>query len=323
MDSYTEADLHRAVEAAVRAPSLHNSQPWLFRLAGGAIEILADPARRLPAIDRTGWAARLAVGAATYNARLALAASGRPAEVRLHPEPREPGLIARLTPARERPPTYAETELFDAVPRRHSNRQPFWPDPVPTEVRVRLIDAARSESSWLALLVGTVAVAGFSEIAHSADRVLQRDTAYLAEMETWRHAIPDYARAPLAEPQDILPQRFFNERRRAPGHDYEPEPLVGILGVPGDTAADQSNAGQAMQKVLLTATAAGLDTSLISQPIEVPAARDQLRRSLGRPGHPQIVIRFGYGMPSRPTPRREVSEVLTGSGTLVPGIPGT
>ncbi|GAA0559150.1 hypothetical protein GCM10010172_47740 [Paractinoplanes ferrugineus] len=322
MNAYTEDDLRRAVDAAVRAPSLHNSQPWLFRLSGGAVEIFADPARRLPAIDRTGWAARMACGAATYNARLALAASGRPAEVRLHPDPREPGLIARLTAARQRPPTYAETELYDAIPHRHTNRRPFWPDPVPAEVRVRLIEAARTESSWLALLVGTVAVAGFAEIATSADRVLRRDPAYQAEMAAWRPAIPEHARAPLAEPQDLLPQRFFSERRRAPGHDYEPEPLIGILGVPGDTKADQSNAGQAMQKVLLTATAAGLDTALISQPIEVPAARDQLRRTLGRPGHPQIVIRFGYGNPTGATPRRDAAEVSLPGGTLVPGIPG-
>ncbi|GIM88319.1 Acg family FMN-binding oxidoreductase [Paractinoplanes toevensis] len=322
MDAYNQADLHLAAAAAVRAPSLHNSQPWLFRLSGGAVEIVADPARRLPSVDRTGWAARIACGAATFNARLALAVAGRPAAVHLHPDPREPGLIARLTPATARPPTYAEVELFDAIPRRHSNRQPFWPDPVPTDVRVRLLEAARTESSWLALLVGTVAVAGFSEIATSADRVLRRDTTYQAEMQAWRHAVPDYARAPKAEPQDLLPQRFFNERHRAPGHDYEPEPLIGILGVPGDSSTDQSNAGQAMQKVLLTATASGLDTSLISQPIEVPTARDQLRRALGRPGHPQIAIRFGYGTPGHATPRREVSEVLTDSGTLVPGIPG-
>ena len=316
MSAYTEADLRRAAAAGIRAPSLHNTQPWLFRLRDGAIEILADPARRLVLADRTGWAARLACGAAVYNARLALATAGTPAEVVPRPDDSEPDLIARLTPGPERPPTYAERDLFAAIPRRHSNRAPFWPDPVPADTRVRLIEAARVEGAWLDLLVGMTALSGFAEIAQSADRVLRRDARYQSEMAGWTHVdaapdgVPVVAGAPVPEPQDLLPQRVFADRRRAPGRDYEPEPLVGILGVAGDSRIDQIVAGQALQKVLLTATDAGLAASMLSQPIEVPAARDQLRRSLRRAGIPQLAVRLGYGRPGHPSPRRDVAEVL-------------
>jgi hypothetical protein len=83
-----------------------------------------------------------------------------------------------------------------------------------------------------------------------------------------------------------------------------------VLGVTGNTAGDQLIAGQALQRVLLTATDAGLAASMISQPIEVPAAREQLRLALGRFGTPQMVLRLGYGRPGRPTSRRPVAEVL-------------
>lgn len=313
--AYGVADLSRCAEAGIRAPSLVNSQPWKFGLRDGAVEIRIDADRRLAA-DRGGWAARMACGAATYNARLALATAGVPAVVEVHPDPADRALVARLRPGHPRPATYAETELYAAIPRRYSNRGPFWPAAVPADVRWRLIEAARGEAAWMDLLVGATAVAGFSEIARSADRVLQRDARYQAEFATWAHAdraldgVPVSAGAPLAEPHDLLPQRLFNDRRRAGGRDYEPEPLIGILGVSGDLAADQITAGQAMQKVLLTATVAGLDTSMISQPIEVPAARDQLRRALRRGGIPQIAIRFGYGSAGHPTPRRPVPDVL-------------
>lgn len=314
--TYADQDLRRAAEAGIRAPSLLNSQPWLFRLHDGAIEVRVDPGRRLDIADRSGWAARLACGAATYNARLALAVAGRPALVRLCPDPGDRDLVARLTPGPERPPTYPERDLHAAVGRRYSNRAPFWPDPVPADIRVRLIEAARAEAAWLDLLVGMTALSAFSEIAHSADRVLRRDPGYQAELTAWTHAdaapdgVPVSAGGPVAEPQDLLPQRSFADRRRAPGRDYEPEPLIGILGVPGDRPIDQVAAGQALQRVLLTATDAGLCTSMISQPIEVPAARDQLRRSLSRSGYPQLAIRFGYGTPGHPTPRRAVAAVL-------------
>ena len=316
MTSYDNADLRRAATAAVQAPSLHNSQPWRLRLRAGAVEILADPRRQLATADSTGWAVRIAVGAATLNARLALATAGAPADVTLRPDPAEPDLLARLTPAAPRRPTYAETDMFTAIPRRHSNRRPFWPNPVPPEARLRLIEAARAENGWLDLLVGMTALTGFAEIAQSADRVLRRDVNYQAEMAGWTHAdrapdgIPVTAGAPIAEPQDLLPQRPFSERRRAPGHDFEPEPLVAILGTAGDRPQDQLIAGQALQAVLLTATDAGLACSMMSQPIEVPAARDQLRRSLSRSGKPQMALRIGYGELGLPSGRRPVDEVL-------------
>jgi nitroreductase len=314
--TYDHADLRRAATAAVRAPSLHNSQPWRFRLRAGAIEVLADQQRQLAVADSAGWAVRIACGAAVTNARLALAVAGTPAEVVLCPDRTEPELLARLTPGPRRPATYTETDLAAAIPRRYSNRRPFWPDPVPPDVRQRLVEAAREESGWLDLLVGMTALSGFAEIAQSADRVLRRDLTYQAEMSTWTHAdeAPDGvavpAGAPVPEPQDLLPQRAFSDRRRAPGRDFEPEPLVAILGTAGDRPHDQLIAGQALQRVLLTVTDAGLACSMISQPIEVPAARDQLRRSLGRSGMPQMALRIGFGRPGSPSRRRPLEDVL-------------
>ncbi|MGA5298811.1 Acg family FMN-binding oxidoreductase [Nucisporomicrobium flavum] len=310
---YTENDLYAAAAAGIRAPSLHNSQPWRFRLRDGAIEVLADRSRQLEIADSAGWAVRIACGAATFNARLALAALGRPAEVDLRPYG---DLVARLTPGPERPPTYAEADLAAAIPHRFSNRKPFWPDPVPSEARIRLIEAAQIEGGWLDLLVGMTALSGFAEIARSADRVLRRDPAYQAEMIGWTHAdaapdgVPVTAGAPAGEPQDLLPQRSFADRPRGSGRDFEPEPLVAVLGTPADRPVDQLAAGQALQRVLLTATDAGLASSMMSQPIEVPAAREHLRRSLRRSGVPQIALRLGFGQPGRPTPRRAVEDVL-------------
>ena len=317
MTRYDSSDLRRAAAAGIQAPSMYNSQPWAFRLRDGAIEVLADPARQPGLAGNGGWAARLALGAATFNARLALAWAGTPAEVLLLPDSGTPDLAARLTPAAHRPPTYTERDLYAAIERRYSNRGPFWPDPVPAEVRVRLIDAARAEGAWLDLLVGMTALTGFSEIAHSADRVLRRDDRYRSELITWTdiasatEGIPVAAAAAVGERQDLIPQRDFGGRRRAPGRDHEPEPLVGILGTAGDRRVDQIRAGQALQRVLLTATGASLSVSLVSQPIEVAPARDRLRRSLGRTGFPQIAFRIGYGSPGHPSPRRDVADVIS------------
>ncbi|WP_305784448.1 Acg family FMN-binding oxidoreductase [Symbioplanes lichenis] len=316
MFSFRDTDLRLAAAAAVRAPSLHNSQPWRVRLRDGSIEVLADRSRQLAVADSTGWAVRLACGAAACNARLALAAAGKPADVVVHPDRSDRDVIARLVAGAPRPGTYAEVELAAAIPRRRSQRDPFAPAPVPAGPRMRMLEEARGAGAWLELLAGMTALAAFAEIATSADRVLRRDLHYQAELSAWAHTttapdgVPVTAGAPYPEPQDLLPQRAFGSRHRAPGRDFEPEPLVAVLGTVGDQPYDQVVAGQALQRVLLAATAEGLAASMISQPIEVPAAREQLRRALRRSGVPQMALRIGYGTPGRPAPRRSVDDVI-------------
>jgi nitroreductase len=314
-----EALFRDLVAAAVRAPSLHNTQPWRFRRDPDmdAIEVWADPARVLPVSDPDGWGLRISCGAATYNLRLAAAAAGHPLAVRWLPSPADRALLARLTPAGPRDPTELERRLHRAVPRRHSNRQPFRPEPVPLGARADLVAAARAEDTWLDLVSGIVPVAAVAEIANAANRVLCRDPAYVAELTSWtRHGepaddgVPAAAGGPTAEPQDLLPQRPFGDHPRGAGRDYEPEPLVAVLGTAGNTPAEQLRAGHALERVLLTVTDLGLAASMLSQPIEVPAAREQLRLALGRYGTPQMVLRIGFGDAGPATPRRAYEQVV-------------
>ncbi len=86
--------------------------------------------------------------------------------------------------------------------------------------------------------------------------------------------------------------------------------LLAVIVTSSDDTPDWIGAGQALQRVLLTATAAGLQASFMNQPIEISSMRVQLGRELGLPGHPQLLLRVGYGPNAAPTPRRDVSDVL-------------
>ncbi|MEV0718010.1 nitroreductase [Asanoa sp. NPDC050611] len=313
---YTTDDLATVTELAVRAPSMHNSQPWRFRLDGGAIEVRTD-LTRLPDIPAAAWAGRVSCGAAVFNLRLALAVLGKPAGVVPRPLDRGPDVVAHLVPDQPRPASGAERALYAAIPRRHSNRAPFSADTVPADLRFRLRQAAEAEGGWLDLIIGASAVNALAEVVNAANRVLQRDEAYAAELARWRRdavaqdGVSVRAAGYAPEPHDLLPMRAFGGRTRPPGRDYEPEPLVAVLGTVTDRDDDQVAAGQALQRVLLTATDAGLAVSMFSQPIEVPAARERLRSALGRHGVPQMVLRIGYArQPGHPSLRLPAATVI-------------
>ena len=95
------------------------------------------------------------------------------------------------------------------------------------------------------------------------------------------------------------------DRRRALGTK-----ALLVLSTPRDGKAEWLQAGAALQRILLRATAAGLFASYFTQPIETPALRRKLAEAIGDPGAPQVMFRLGYGLEPRATPRRPVEDVL-------------
>ncbi|SEK65744.1 hypothetical protein SAMN05660976_00928 [Nonomuraea pusilla] len=121
--------------------------------------------------------------------------------------------------------------------------------------------------------------------------------------------VPWYAFGPRPR-GGALPLRDFAPG--APGRevaDFEDDPLVGVLLTQGDGPRDWLAAGQALQRVLLSATVHGVSASLFSQPLDLHDGA-HAGVTAGRLGHVQMILRLGYGPLVPPTPRRPVPEVL-------------
>ena len=93
--SLTAEQVETVLTAAAAAPSLHNSQPWRFRTAPGAIELHADTGREISVADPDHRELVLACGAALLNLRLAIRALGVNVSVSLLPHPGEPNFLVR------------------------------------------------------------------------------------------------------------------------------------------------------------------------------------------------------------------------------------
>ena len=310
-----EPVLTECLTAATAAPSIHNTQPWLFRVRDGVVDVLADPRRRLAVLDPDGREMYVSVGAAVFTLRVALGAAGHPATVSLTPEP---DVAARLTIGPATPPSRAARALAGAIRRRHTNRRPFADKPVPYGTMEELSGAATAEGAVL-LAVGPELRDGVLALTRTADNRMRANPAYLAELAAWttppgpyrRDGVPRHAFGPRATDAQ-LPLRDLGLGNRAPTGtvDFEPDPTLVVLFTPGDTVADWVRAGAALQRLWLTATLRGLAVTPMTQLTEISALRALLDDTSN--GHvAQTVLRLGYPLfPALATPRRPLAEVL-------------
>jgi len=314
------AQIESALEAASLAPSVHNTQPWRFRVLRDRIELHPDPGRALAATDPEDRELRLSCGAALYNLRLALQSLGVRPLVSMVPGHDAPGALAVVRRGGTIKIDEEHRALLEAVPRRRTNRRPFREVAVDPRQRHALVRAAELERSWLHVVTTPEERSRLKHFVRRAHEIQLGDEAVQAELAAMTgtrpgavDGVPPASAGVRPEMQDEWAFRDFQGPERHPGKDYESDPLVVVLCSFYDSPLGDLQAGQAMQRVLLTATTHGLSASFLSQPVEVRRVREDLRRALGGMLVPQTLLRVGFSTPVPATPRRSVAELLIDS----------
>jgi nitroreductase len=137
------------VRAAILAASPHNTQPWLFKVSNSSIELYIDTGRNVGALDPYLREEHIGMGCALENLMLAAAAQGYQAAITFLPgnilSDQTPKLLARVD---LQPGIRQRSELYDAIPHRHTNRAPYSPQkPLPAEFIETLTRLVADESN--------------------------------------------------------------------------------------------------------------------------------------------------------------------------------
>jgi hypothetical protein len=322
-DGSSEEKLGFILNYAILAPSTHNTQPWVFRIHGNALELFTDKARALGVVDPEGRELIMSCGAALLHIRVALHYFGYANCVELFPDASHPTLLARITLGLKCETETGQILLFQAIPRRRTNRLAFLNDPLPETLLQELQGDSESEGAWFQRAVTDDDRMTIADLVEEADQIQWADRHFRCELATWlrpnsrpgRDGIPGYAEGltDFASQFGRLAVRTFDLGNGHAAKDREVaqnSPALAVLGTDGDTPLDWLRAGQALAKVLLRARSEEVWASFLNQAIEVPELRMRLRNDFGFPGYPQILLRLGYAENVPATPRRPLKDVL-------------
>jgi hypothetical protein len=339
------------VRSAILAASPHNTQPWLFRVSSSSIELYADTTRNAGALDPYRREQHIALGCALENLMLAAGANGYNASASLlsgtldrDSGDRDPDdkvqLVARVELA---PGTPQNNELYNAIPNRHTNRNPYDPKrAVPPEFMELLRQLSDEESDVKLFLIAAEADRKrIAEIISAANNVLYADPEVQRGSERWirirwssvqkyRDGLtidaaglpPMTAAVAKFVPSSVL--RWMASAKEDPYRKLLQTPaMFGIIAVRARYDQQQClRAGRVWQRAHLLATSHGLAARPANEVVEMV---DHERKLGQEPRHekllagltgditwqPTFMFYMGYSTrPANASPRRSAQEVV-------------
>jgi hypothetical protein len=253
---------------AILAPSGHNTQPWLFRVSEGGIEVRADRQHALPVVDPHDRELAISCGAAVGTLEVAARRFGLDVTVNMAAGGRDPDLLARVEVAKGGPASEREIALFEAVLRRRTTRSAFAMEPLPGDLIRSCQDDAGTLGVALDAIVDENRKRAAAELVAEGDRLQFEDPRFRRELALWIRSkqlgsVDGLSGASFGMPDVLSPVgrlviRTFDMGDGVAAADEEKilsgTPALGLLFSSGDEPADWVATGRALSRVLLALT---------------------------------------------------------------------
>jgi len=336
------------VRAAILAASPHNTQPWLFKVTDSSIELHINKQRNVGALDPYLREEHIGMGCALENLMLAAPANGYAAAATLVPgalapistDP-NPQLLARVELS---PGKIEESELYQAISRRHTNRGPYDPhQPLSPDFITALSRSPGDDTDVkLFLFIEEGQRKKIVEISSAANTEIYSDPAVQRGSEPWVRLkwsdVQKYRDGLTTDAFGLPPVTTAVAKMMTPGmlawaashsekNGYSnlmlSAPLIGFIAVRDRYAQEQClRAGRLWQRTHLFATAQGVAARPCNEAVEMidheralgkPASRAALLAQVMGDSTWQPTFVFYMGHPTlraHASPRRPVEAVL-------------
>jgi nitroreductase len=314
-----EAQLRFLLRYAILAPSVKNTQPWIFKVGGDTIRVYADLERRLAVSDPDCRELFISVGCAIENLLVAAEYFGFRFDVSYFPQGDQDELVASIVLAATGTRLFSAPRgaiRFDALVRRHNDNGAYRPDEVRPVLREQLQACAAEPDLRLDLSDDRLFRRWVDELTTEADRIEFANPKFRQELGRLIGTGAFGAGGLMSRVARLLVSRLdigdsIAQQDRA---IIESAPILGLVLATGDSRLVHVRAGQLFERVWLLATSMGLSVHPMSQTMRIPELRTAVAELLPEGGWmPQHLFRLGYsareGRP-RLTPRRPVTDVL-------------
>lgn len=306
---------------AILAPSGHNTQPWKIKINNESLELIADFSRSLPVIDPFNRQLITSVGAAAGNIFTALNYFGFNYNFE-YINKNNDNFSVLISPIKGRITNPKDKNLFHAITKRRTNRNPFDEKLIDGLIIQSFHTIVSEEKIKFSVMEGNYREKLIS-IIEQGDKLQSSNQKFCKELSAWVH--PD-----RSDSKDGIPGYAFGQNdvittsgpfyignldwgKIQAGRDrnlIKGSPLIVILESKKNEPEDWFKTGVALERLLLCAASDNISASYLNQPLEIPELYELVKSELNIKGYPQQILRMGYGKNVKPTPRRNLEEIL-------------
>lgn len=307
------------IRQATLAANGHNTQPWRFRALPDRIDILPDFSRRTPAVDPDDHHLFVSLGCAAENLAIAATSAGLGGQLLINTDG-----TATFFKGHGR---QGDPELAAAIPLRQSTRSTYDGQAL-LPLDLRKLEAAVAVPGVTAVFITERSrLNAVRDLVLAGNSAQMADRAFVRELRQWIRFSPARAVATgdglfgPASGNPALPQWLgsrmfglvFTEQAENDKYARQLDSSAGVLLLAAEQAdpAGWMAVGRACQRFMLQATALGVRSAFVNQPVEVPSLRPELAELAGWAGkRPDLLLRFGRAPALPYSLRRPVDQVI-------------
>ncbi len=309
-----EKDFQQLATLASRAPSGHNTQPWLFDQEGDTFIIRPDFSKALPVVDPDHRELYISLGCAAENTLLA---GGKQLTI-------DNGQLTIHFSPSAKPIVNCQLSIVHSITARQMNRRLYNRHPI-TAKSLSALTAVRPEANTNFYLWenGSEPFERLKGFIRKGNEIQMNAPAFLAELKSWirynkrqaeatrdglSYAVFGAPNLPACLSKAIMGSMLKSSvQNRSDMKKLASASHVALFTTQHNTVEEWIRLGQTLQRFLLAATQEGIATAFLNQPCEVRSLAEEIRETF--PIHrefPTLLLRLGYAKPMPYSLRRAI-----------------